>query len=145
MAIEEAIRAAASPVLGIQVPEPFFDPAPPWVITPTGSVRGLHAVAAVGIGYAMISHDRYSVRDEKGQMDADRFATVLTELLLDKSNVLISVGRDVFRDRIESTEKVLRQIGENPVVDKKATDWLRKGTLAQVQNVLGLKTECETS
>jgi len=50
MAIEEAIRAAASPVLGIQVPEPFFDPAPPWVITPTGSVRGLHAVAAVGIG-----------------------------------------------------------------------------------------------
>ena len=87
-------------------------------------------VAAVGIGYAMISHDRYSVRDEKGQMDADRFATVLAELLLDKSNVLTSVGRDVFRDRIESTEKVLRQIDKNPVVDPKVAAWLKKGTLA---------------
>jgi hypothetical protein len=46
-------------------------------------------------------------------MDADRFATVLTELLLAKSNALTSVGRDVFRDRIESTEKVLRQIDKN--------------------------------
>ena len=70
-------------------------------------------IDAVGIVYAMISHDRYSVRDEKGQMDADRFATVLTDLLLDKSNVLTSVGSDVFRDRIESTEKMLRQIDKN--------------------------------
>ena len=37
-------------------------------------------------------------------MDANRFATVLAELLRDKGNVLTSVGRDVFRDRVVITE-----------------------------------------
>lgn len=101
-------------------------------------------VAAVGIAYAMIAHDRYSVRDEKGQMDADRFAAVLTELLLDDSNVLTSVGREVFCDRIESTEKVLRQIDKSPVVDPKVADWLKKGTL-MVPSYPGPKIESETS
>ena len=64
-------------------------------------------VGAVGIGYAMMSHERYSVRDEKGQMNASRFATVLAELLHDKGNVLTAVGRDVFRDRIQTTEDIL--------------------------------------
>ena len=65
---------------------------------------------AVGIGYAMMSHERYSVRDENGQMNVNRFATVLAELLRDKGNVLTSVGREVFCDRIESTEDVLRNV-----------------------------------
>jgi len=50
MTIEEAIRAGAVPVLGISIPDPFFQPSAPWVIDSLGEVRGLHAVAGVGVG-----------------------------------------------------------------------------------------------
>lgn len=48
--IDAAIRADQIPVLGISLPESFFRPRAPWVISPTGRIRGLHAVAAVGLG-----------------------------------------------------------------------------------------------
>lgn len=40
------------PVLGISVPQPFYSPIPPWVISPDGPIRGRHAVAAVALGAA---------------------------------------------------------------------------------------------
>ena len=55
-AILEADRIAAFlsagriPVAGITVPQPFYSPAPPWVISPEGPIRGLHAVAVVASG-----------------------------------------------------------------------------------------------
>ena len=48
--IEEAIGARRVPVLGISLPESFFRPTAPWVISPVGPIRGLHAVAGVGVG-----------------------------------------------------------------------------------------------
>jgi papain like protease len=49
-AVESWIRACVTPVLGLSLPESFYNPTAPWVISPTGSVRGLHAVVAVGLG-----------------------------------------------------------------------------------------------
>jgi hypothetical protein len=48
--IEAAIRAHQLPVLGMSLPESFFRPQTPWVISATGAIRGLHAVAAAGVG-----------------------------------------------------------------------------------------------
>ena len=48
--IETAIRAHQLPLLGISLPESFFQPRAPWVISPAGAIRGLHAVAAAGVG-----------------------------------------------------------------------------------------------
>lgn len=48
--IEEAIRAQRLPVLGISLPESFFRPTAPWVISSAGRIRGLHAVAGAGVG-----------------------------------------------------------------------------------------------
>lgn len=49
-AVERWIRAGCVPVLGITVPLSFLDPTPPWVISPQGSQRGLHAVVGIGLG-----------------------------------------------------------------------------------------------
>lgn len=48
--IEALLDAGHVPVLGIATTNAFYAPAPPWVIPSTGPVRGLHAVAAVGVG-----------------------------------------------------------------------------------------------
>lgn len=48
--IEQSIRAGRVPVLGISLPQSFFTPRVPWVISSVGAVRGLHAVAGVGVG-----------------------------------------------------------------------------------------------
>jgi hypothetical protein len=48
--IEEAVRARRLPVLGISLPESFFRPQAPWVISLGGTIRGLHAVAGAGVG-----------------------------------------------------------------------------------------------
>jgi hypothetical protein len=48
--IEEAIRARQLPILGMSLPESFFRPKTPWVISPAGRIRSLHAVAAAGVG-----------------------------------------------------------------------------------------------
>ena len=44
------LSAGQIPVAGITVPQPFYSPAPPWVISPEGPIRGLHAVAVVASG-----------------------------------------------------------------------------------------------
>ena len=53
--VEAMIEAGHTPVLGISTTEAFYEPTPPWLISATGPVRGLHAVVAVGLGttYAM--------------------------------------------------------------------------------------------
>ena len=48
--VESAISKGNVPVLGIALPDPFYIPADPWIIPATGTVRGLHAVAAVATG-----------------------------------------------------------------------------------------------
>jgi Papain family cysteine protease len=48
--VAQTIREGRIPILGIDLPESFFNPQPPWVIAPQGAIRGLHAVAGVGVG-----------------------------------------------------------------------------------------------
>jgi len=48
--VERLVRGGSVPVLGITLSESFFDPHAPWVIASRGSIRGLHAVACVGLG-----------------------------------------------------------------------------------------------
>ncbi len=47
--VRTAIRAGQVPVLGISLPEGFYDPQSPWVIPGQGLIRGLHAVAGVAV------------------------------------------------------------------------------------------------
>ena len=58
------------PVLGISTTDAFYAPAPPWVISPTGPVRGLHAVVAVGIGTTYTTR-RFLIRNSWGAAWAD--------------------------------------------------------------------------
>jgi hypothetical protein len=49
--VERLVRRGSVAVLGISLSESFFVPHAPWVISSHGSIRGLHAVACVGLGY----------------------------------------------------------------------------------------------
>ena len=48
--VEALLEAGYTPVLGIATTDAFYAPAPPWVLSAMGPVRGLHAVLAVGVG-----------------------------------------------------------------------------------------------
>ena len=48
--IETLLNTGYVPVLGISIPHTFYFPAPPWMISPEGPIRGLHAVTAVALG-----------------------------------------------------------------------------------------------
>ena len=48
--VEALLTAGQVPVLGISLPASFLSPAPPWLMSHDGPIRGFHAVAAVGLG-----------------------------------------------------------------------------------------------
>ena len=48
--VEALLTAGQVPVLGISLPDSFLSPAPPWLMSHDGPIRGFHAVAAVGLG-----------------------------------------------------------------------------------------------
>jgi len=48
--VEQLIRDARVPVLGITLTNDFLKPTPPWRISSDGPLRGRHAVVGVGIG-----------------------------------------------------------------------------------------------
>ena len=48
--IEALLSTGHAPVLGISIPDGFYSPAPPWMISSGSPIRGLHAVTAVGLG-----------------------------------------------------------------------------------------------
>jgi hypothetical protein len=48
--VETMLTAGSAPILGISLPDGFFSPAPPWLISHDGPIRGFHAVVAVGLG-----------------------------------------------------------------------------------------------
>ena len=48
--IEALLSTEHVPVLGISTPHTFYSPAPPWLLSPDGLIRGLHAVTAVALG-----------------------------------------------------------------------------------------------
>ena len=50
--VEALLKAGRVPVLGMAIPQSFFCPTAPWLVSPAGPVRGLHAVVAVAIGTA---------------------------------------------------------------------------------------------
>ena len=68
--VEALLDAGHVPVLGISTTDAFYTPAPPWVISSTGPVRGLHAVVAVGIG-TTYSTRRFLIRNSWGAAWAD--------------------------------------------------------------------------
>ena len=68
--VETLLDAGRLPVLGIATTSGFYDPTPPWVISPLGSVVGFHAVVAVGIGTAYTAR-RFLIRNSWGNAWAD--------------------------------------------------------------------------
>ena len=48
--VSTLLNAGHVPVMGITVPQRFYSPSPPWLISPDGPIRGLHAVVAVALG-----------------------------------------------------------------------------------------------
>ena len=50
--VETLLNAGQTPILGISIPDDFLSPAPPWLISHDGPIRGFHAVVAVGLGTA---------------------------------------------------------------------------------------------
>ena len=48
--IEQIIRQDQVPILGIALTSGFHSPNPPWKISSDGPLKGLHAVAGVGLG-----------------------------------------------------------------------------------------------
>ena len=69
-AVESLLNAGHVPVLGISTTDGFYTPAPPWAIAPTGPVRGLHAVVAVGIGTTYTGR-QFLIRNSWGTAWAD--------------------------------------------------------------------------
>ncbi len=51
-------------------PDAFYSPAPPWIMSPTGPIRGLHAVVAVGIGTTQTTRS-FLIRNSWGTEWAD--------------------------------------------------------------------------
>ena len=64
------LDAGHLPVLGIATTNAFHDPTPPWVISHSGSIVGLHAVVAVGIGTAYAAR-RFLISNSWGAEWAD--------------------------------------------------------------------------
>ena len=63
--VEALLDAGHVPVLGISTTDAFYAPVAPWVISSAGPVRGLHAVAAVGIGTTYTTR-RFLIRNSWG-------------------------------------------------------------------------------
>lgn len=63
--VEALLKAGHAPVLCIATPDAFYEPAPPWIISSTGPVRGLHAVVAVGFGTTHTTR-RFLIRNSWG-------------------------------------------------------------------------------
>ena len=68
--VEELLDAGHVPVLGISTTDAFYSPAPPWIMSPTGPIRGLHAVVAVGIGTTYTTRS-FLIRNSWGKEWAD--------------------------------------------------------------------------
>lgn len=81
--IEALLTAGTVPVLGISLPEDFFSPTPPWLITSVGAIRGLHAITAVGLGTTVVSRC-FLVRNSWGTDWADNGHAWLDEAFLNR-------------------------------------------------------------
>ncbi len=68
--VEALLTAGHAPVLGISTTDAFYAPAPPWVLSSTGPIRGLHAVVAVGVGTTHITRC-FLIRNSWGTTWAD--------------------------------------------------------------------------
>ena len=68
--VEALLDAGHVPVLGISTTDAFYAPTAPWVISPAGPVRGLHAVAVVGIGTTHATR-HFLIRNSWGATWAD--------------------------------------------------------------------------
>ena len=64
--VEVQLKGHRVPVLGMEIPESFFSPIAPWIISSVGPVRGLHAVVAVGMGTAQ-SERCFLIRNSWGE------------------------------------------------------------------------------
>ena len=93
--VETLLTAGQVPVLGISLPVGFFSPAPPWLISHDGPIRGFHAVVAVGLGTADTSRC-FLVRNSWGLEWGDNGHAWLDEAFLSRH----------LRDLLALTEEV---------------------------------------
>lgn len=68
--LESALTAGKLPILGLGLPQPFFDPHAPFVLSSGGSVRAQHAVTCVGMG-VHAGQRVYCIRNSWGDDWAD--------------------------------------------------------------------------
>lgn len=81
--VEILLTGGQVPVLGISLPDGFFSPVPPWLISDDGSIRGLHAVVAVGLGRAGASRC-FLVRNSWGIEWGDNGHAWLNDVFLNR-------------------------------------------------------------
>ena len=88
--IDALLNAGHVPVLGVSTPNAFFSPAPPWIISPDGTVHGLHAVVAVAIGTADTMR-HFLIRNSWGPEWADEGHAWLDEAFMARHlhNILV--------------------------------------------------------
>lgn len=70
-------------VLGVRLPESFFQPVSPWVIEPEGRTHGLHAIVAAGVGKHRAT-EVILIRNSWGRHWADNGYALLTARFLDR-------------------------------------------------------------
>lgn len=68
--VDTSLRVGRLPILGISLPETFYTPVSPWVISPIGALVGFHAVLAVGTAASSVDR-RYLIRNSWGPEWAD--------------------------------------------------------------------------
>lgn len=68
--IAALLESGHAPVLGISTTDAFYAPSAPWILSPAGPVRGLHAVVAVGVGTTHTTR-RFLIRNSWGTEWAD--------------------------------------------------------------------------
>ena len=92
--VSQAVRDGRVPVIGISLPRSFFAPTRPWVILPGTDIRGLHAVAAVGVGDGEVG-TVVLVRNSWGSAWGDRGHAYLTQEFLQahlKCAIILEAG-----------------------------------------------------
>jgi len=88
--VEDAIRAARAPVLGITLPRTFFRPDKPWVVAPGRLLLGLHAVLGVGLRFC---HDQLLIliRNSWGLRWGDYGHALLAREFLDRHLIAVTI------------------------------------------------------
>ena len=93
--VSALLKTAHVPILGITLPEPFYLPIAPWIISSSGPIRALHAVAAVGQG-AIGATRCFLIRNSWGSDWGDRgYAWIDDTFMVQHLRYLLTLTEEV--------------------------------------------------